>query len=125
MVKSFPNICIAYSLSCKLCRLCNINVYFLTLVNVTFNSLPWNQHTLTGYFAELFYSVVASFIFILVMAVLLLLFISVCGYHCAFYDMYHELLDRWDYSDQNANHQEHLANVIRFHVLIKEYVPFA
>lgn len=84
-------------------------------------SMPWDQHTVAGYVAEMSYSIISGTVYLLCVALYILFFISLCGYHRALYEMYDDWLSRWCYSDQNANLQQHLSQTIRFHVLIKEY----
>lgn len=100
----------------------NVKLFFFLLHEKKIRfSLPWDQSTVAGYVKEILYSVVTGGDYILCAGVFIFFFISLCRYHCAFYEMYHDLLYRWDYKDGNANHQQHLAQIIHFHVLIKEY----
>lgn len=81
-------------------------------------SLPWNQHTMVGYSAEIGFDIITGEDYLLCGAVFMLLFLSMCEYHSAFYEIYgHSLLM---YRNANANHKQNLFQTIRCHVLAKE-----
>lgn len=79
--------------------------------------LPWNQDTLLGYLAEIVSIVVTDEAYLLTSGAVLLLYISMCLNHRAFYDMFQYLLK--DPPNRQQNHRKLLCDVIRFHTTVK------
>lgn len=88
------------------------------------HSLPWNQETLLGYFAEMVFYIYTAGTFFIAMAMLLLPFISICWHHQAFYKVFRHSLRQMDSPDavEGQDNEEQLVRLIRFHATIKEWV---
>lgn len=52
--------------------------------------------------------------------VLLVFFISMCIYHQAFYEIFENLIDKWDSHDASPDDERFICDLIRFYVSIKE-----
>lgn len=83
-------------------------------------SLPWNQETVIGYIGEIFYTIIAGQAFMISLALLSLLFISICWYHRAFFKMFQHFTLKLNQSNKNRNDKEFLVQLIRFHNCVKE-----
>lgn len=83
-------------------------------------SLPWNQTTLVGYFGELGFQLPVGFGFFFYSGVFLLLFISICQHHVAFYKMFkHSMNQMKRPADENSRcAAKNLCDLIRFHILV-------
>lgn len=79
-------------------------------------SLPWNQHTLIGYFGETFATLLIGEAYGIANGSLLLLFVSLCMHHQAFYQMFQYSTSKLE----SRNAQEQLCKLIRFHSSVKE-----
>lgn len=86
-----------------------------------FYSLPWNQDTLVGYIGEIAYCCFVGEAYILSNGVILLLFVSICLHHKAFYQMYENAVIKLTEFDKNQNIHEYnnICDLVRFHVTIK------
>lgn len=87
-----------------------------------FHRLPWNQSTFLGYFVEIFGGILYSEGYYLQNGVLLLLFLSICIHHQAFYKMFQYLTVELNHDDGNRCVQKHMGKLVRFHVSAKEWV---
>lgn len=86
-----------------------------------FCSVPWNEHTLVGYIAELSYHVASGVMYLLSETVFMLLFISLCLHHRAFYKMFcHSLNEINEHLNDTKIGEQHLVRLIRFYVTVKE-----
>lgn len=85
----------------------------------THSRFPWNQQTAIGYACEIVFSFISGDAYFITNGALLLLFISMCWTHEAFYKMFVHLTRELDHFDNNRNDAEHLAKLIRFHVETK------
>lgn len=81
-------------------------------------SLPWNQRTPIGYFAEICFSVVVGVHFVLVNGLFLLFFVAICLHHQAFHNIVKHSFDQLH--DGNGIDKQFLSNLIRFQLTIKE-----
>lgn len=79
------------------------------------SSLPWNQTTYLGYFAELLLLIPLAYGYMIINGTFLLLFISICMHHQAFHKMFKQSTNRTDKCDSKF-----LCDLMRFHVLAKE-----
>lgn len=52
----------------------------------------------------------------------LLLFISICLQHQAFYKMYQYSVSKWDQAGKDGSYEKFLRNLIRSHITTKEWV---
>lgn len=90
-------------------------------INFTFGfSLPWDQETPLGYFGEICISMICIEAYLLDNGALVLLFISMCLHHQAFYKMFQHSLLKLNRPDKNRNDKKHICNLIRFHISVKE-----
>lgn len=88
-----------------------------------FSSLPWDQSTLLGYFAESCFEITTGMTYYIINGVMILLYISICIHYQAFYDMIKHSTDKWTLSNDNyKNNEQFLRNLIRFHISAKEWV---
>lgn len=90
------------------CHLCDL-----------FYSLPWNQKTPIGYIVEVWYDVFLGVVYYTGNGAIMLLFISLCLFHRAFYNMYSHYLLQLNRTDKNRNNKEFLCDLIRFQNLVK------
>lgn len=82
---------------------------------------PWNQTTLAGYLGEDFYIIYFAVIFGVVAGLLLLLFISICIFHLAFYKMVKHSIEQWNEKhDRSTNDEQFIFGLISFHIEIKK-----
>ena len=85
------------------------------------HSLPWNRDELLGYFGEIMLTLLSGEAGIFVITTLILLFISICYYHQAFYKIFKQTLKKLDRSMGDKNYKKLLLHdLIEFHVLVKE-----
>lgn len=78
-------------------------------------SLPWNQTTPAGYFAEMCVSILFSYVYLILTGIPLLLFISMCIHHQAFLEMFKHWIGKSVQCDAKL-----LCDLIRFHISAKE-----
>lgn len=83
-------------------------------------SLPWDQSTLVGYFAEIFCVWHNGQVYLLAVGAVILFLISICYHHHAFYQIFKHSVDKINNFDENRKHEDVLRNLIRFHMLVKE-----
>lgn len=80
------------------------------------SSLPWNQTTILGYFGEICFTVIASETYLIVTGVFLILFISICNHHQAFYDIFKQSIN-----ECNRHDEKFIRGLIQFHISTKRY----
>lgn len=86
-------------------------------------SLPWNQSDLLGYFFEICFGLYNFEAYFIASGALLLLFISICWHHQAFYKMIQHTANKLELPDQNRNDKDQIIRkLITFHISAKEYV---
>lgn len=87
-------------------------------------SLPWNQKNLLGYFAEVIFNIHIANGYLLINGSMLLLFISLCYHHLAFYKMFKHTLQKLNEPNKRGDNEHQLlcGELIRFHNLVKEWV---
>lgn len=78
-------------------------------------SLPWNQNTPIGYITTMVYSISSSESYFLLNGSILLLFISMCLHHRAFYRRFEYSLDNLDNLNQKTNSNQEFSELIDFH----------
>lgn len=86
------------------------------------NRLPWNQQTAYGYFWEICFSILASLHFLISNAAVLIFFISMCLHHRAFYQIFQQSVGKLEYCDKYRNDSKFICELVRYFVLVKEYV---
>lgn len=89
-------------------------------------SLPWDQSSVVGYLGEVFHITIATKVYLIVNGVPLMLFISICTQHRAFYPIFKHSIDKWNARDKIQQIQHHrdgkkfICGLIRFHLSVKE-----
>ena len=73
-----------------------------------------------GYFGDLWFTALAGFGYLIVDGAFLLLFISICMHHQAFFKMFEHTIDKTNESDGNRCDAKFLRDLIRFHTYAKE-----
>lgn len=81
--------------------------------------LPWNQSTLFGYLAEVFYGTFLCEVFIVATGSVLCLFMSMSWHHEAFYFMFRHSIRKLD-SPVNQDNEKIVSDLVRFHIMAKE-----
>ena len=87
-----------------------------------FRSLPWNQTTLLGYFGESTFMMFSGETFVYANGIMMLIFISICIHHLAFYEMLKYSIEKWNRLKKNQNDERFICNQIHFHNTVKEWV---
>lgn len=90
------------------------------IIKLFFFSVPWNQSTLSGYIGEENFICYCGGTYMVSDGVILLLFISICTHHQAFYDVFANTIDQWNRRDANQNDEQFIFDLMRFDILIKE-----
>lgn len=86
-------------------------------------SLPWNQQTLLGYFAETGFFALGGFASVLYFSCYIMFYISFCFHHQAFYKIFQYHVSKLTDSQQNSsNNKKIIHKLIHFHSSIKEWV---
>lgn len=80
-------------------------------------SVPWNSTTPIGYFGETFITIGGAQSYILIAGTFALLFVSICSYHQAFYEIFRNSIRQ---ADQKGVDKELLCKLIRFHISAKK-----
>lgn len=82
-------------------------------------SFPWNQKTFFGYLGEVLLSSTIGNIYVFCNGTLILLFISVCLHHQAFYKRHRYLVNRLQYINHSWKNKETFHDLIQFHISVK------
>lgn len=85
-------------------------------------SAPWDQNTPIGYLFEISFSTSAGECYFIINGAVLLIFISVCLHHQAFYQMFLHSINEFDRLQNKRNGKQHLCELIKFHCNTKEWV---
>lgn len=101
----------------QLLELQNIKSMFFNRFSL---STPWNQDTVIGYIIELIFQLLNSEGYFLFNGAILLLFISMCFHHQAFYKMFKFYVHQLNERNEDRDDREYLADLIRFHISIKQ-----
>lgn len=80
-------------------------------------SFPWDQTTLLGCFVEMGFTAINATMYLLTTGVFLLLFISICFYHNAFYKIFQHSVAELG---RGKNDKRILCDLIQFHITTKE-----
>lgn len=75
----------------------------------------WNQTTYFGYFGEVISLSLGAGTYLIASGAVMLLFISVCLHHRAFFKIFEHTIDTLKQCDKKS-----LCDLIRFHVTVKE-----
>lgn len=82
--------------------------------------MPWNQSTFLGYIAEQNLMCFFGGTYMVGDGVVLLLFVSICMHHQAFYEMFEFSINEWNQLDANPNDDQFILDQIRFHISVKK-----
>lgn len=91
----------------------------MKLVYFSLQSLPWSQRTHLGYAATIFLSIMMGESYLILNGSILLLFISICLHHRAFYKRFENSMHRFNSSVHEKRANEILCEVIDFHNCVK------
>lgn len=102
----------------------NFNLLLLLehLHKIMTSSLPWDQSTPHGYFADVLFCIASGECYLIINGTLLILFVSICWHHQAFYERFRHSVLELNYPRNKSNANEILCELIRFHTTVKEYV---
>lgn len=82
-------------------------------------SLPWNQDTIIGYISEICVVIASGQCYLIINGAAIVLFVSICRHHEAFYKMIKHDIQEMDSAKGDANHIL-LRRLITFHISVKE-----
>lgn len=88
------------------------NLFRSLIINFSF---PWDQTTYVGYVTEIIATVLIVCGYLILNGIPLLLFISICLHHRAFYRVFKQKIDKikqWD--------EIFLCDLVRFHASVKK-----
>lgn len=83
-------------------------------------SLPWDNETILGYYAEVIVNIASGDIHAAVVFTLLFLFVSICLHYQAFYKMFKYWVDEWNDKKRCSSNEKFICDLIRFQILVKE-----
>lgn len=83
------------------------------------NSLPWDQSTPIGYFAEICYDIFVSQSYLILNGAFLILFISLCFHFDTFNEMFQHLMQKFNDSKQMKDNWKVLCIAIDFQCSIR------
>lgn len=92
----------------------------MLMCSFSLSRLPWNQMTPFGYFAEICFALITAFAYMVANGPLLLLFISMCFHHVAFYKRFQYTTEKLNSSDNIFNVEQYLCELIRFRISAKK-----
>lgn len=84
-------------------------------------SLPWNQKTPIGYTIEIIHTLITTQCYYSFNGLFLLLFITICLHHQAFYKISQHAIEIWEQPDNKINDKMFLRDLIQFHVITKTW----
>lgn len=90
------------------------------LFPISIDSLPWAQDTLIGYIGTTIYEILLGITYFIANGSLLLLFISICLHHEAFFKMFQHLLRKLETPDKHRNDTKYLCKIIRLQISARE-----
>lgn len=82
--------------------------------------LPWDQQAVFGFLGEMFYILAVALAYYFANGTFLVLLVSICMHHRAFYKMFKMFVRELDELDSARRQEEMLCHVIHFHVTVKE-----
>lgn len=85
---------------------------------LNFLSLPWNQTTFVGYFLEICFGNLAILTYMLANGAVLLLFMSMCIHHRAFFKMFKQFI----YEAKRCDDKQFLCKLMQLNISAKEWV---
>lgn len=86
------------------------------------HSLPWDQTTPFGYFMEMCVSLPFGAAYYIINGTLLILFVSICLHHQAFYEMFSYSVNSLQVVHGHHIKKKILNDLVRFHIAVKEWV---
>lgn len=84
--------------------------------------MPWNQQTPSGYFYELIFDFIVASSYLFSSNFMFIVFISICWFYPAFSKKFQYFVRKIDQCKDNQRKKVLLCNLIRFHVMVKEWV---
>lgn len=100
-------------------------LFFGLIFPVNSNSLPWDRETPLGYFGEIWFGTVSGQPYFLLNGVILLLFISMCLHHRAFFAIFQHNLRDLDKANRKRDIKAtkyFICELIRFHSMVKGWI---
>lgn len=85
-------------------------------------SFYWNVKTKIGYFGEICNGIMIGTTYLIGNGAPLMLFISMCLHHQAFYKMLRYSLKQLNVADRKQNDEKFIIDIIRFHMSTKRFV---
>lgn len=86
-------------------------------------SLPWDQFTAFGYWAEFIFSCASGVAYLIVFGSMALLFVGIALHFKAFYKIYKHWFSQLGTSKENQTDTQLLVKLIKFNIGAKEWVP--
>lgn len=83
-------------------------------------SLPWNQSTYIGNFAEVIAAVAIAEAYNITNHPILLLFISICIYHMTFFKMFVHLIEKLDRCRRVRRTKQTILEIIHFRTAVQK-----
>lgn len=89
-------------------------------------SLPWDQTTLWGYFSEVVSLIGVIIGYFIPISTILMLFVSMCLYHRAFYEIFEHSIDQFQQQNNGESpiedqcEMKSIDDLIHFHISVKE-----
>lgn len=81
--------------------------------------MPWNQTTPFGYVWGSLFSITAGTSYFIINGAVLLIFVSICLHHQAFYEMFLHSINEFERLKNKQNGKQQLCKVIDFHTTTK------
>lgn len=83
-------------------------------------SFPWNENTIYGYTATIFTHTAFGETYLISNGSTLLLFVSICWYHRAFFERFQYSIRKLDQPNKLSKTKDILCDVVCFHNTVKE-----
>lgn len=82
--------------------------------------MPWNQQTALGCFSEIVFHILTAQSYLFLNGVFLVLFISLCLHHGAFYERFRYSMNKWNETGSYRNDRKSFCELMQFHILVKK-----
>lgn len=103
------------SLKMKSTNLCNKIFWLPFKKKKKTYRLPWNLQTPRGYIGEILFSIGVCEAYLAFNGTILLMFVSICWHHRAFYKIFQNSLQKFDESVEKQNPKKILSELVSFH----------
>lgn len=88
-------------------------------------SLPWNQHTIIGWIAEILLCLYIAFPYVAYNYGFLTFFVVIGEFHRAFYLQFQNMIENMNLTaKRNGSQKAHLCDIIRYHNSVKRYFKY-